>query len=121
MTNITDMEGRRGRQSTALMPSIWKRRYGGSAEPECPSPVGVRNGGNAMAKKTKKAPGDKAIPKKKVGKKSKKLSPDKKASAKKAAKKAGRKYPSLVDNMNAAKKKKKNAGKKAKKSKKSAK
>ena len=39
-------------------------------------------------------------------KKSKKLSPDKKKAAKAAAKKAGRPYPNLVDNMNAAKKKK---------------
>jgi hypothetical protein len=38
---------------------------------------------------------------------SKKLSPAKKAAAKKAAAKAGRPYPNLVDNMNAAKKKKK--------------
>jgi hypothetical protein len=33
-----------------------------------------------------------------------KLSSKSKASAKRAAKRAGRKYPSLVDNMNAAKK-----------------
>ena len=39
-------------------------------------------------------------------KKDKKLSPKKKASAKAAAKAAGRPYPNLVDNMNAAKKKK---------------
>lgn len=38
--------------------------------------------------------------------KSKKLSPSQKASAKAAAKKAGRPYPNMVDNMNAAKKKK---------------
>ena len=38
--------------------------------------------------------------------KDKKLSPKKKASAKAAAKAAGRPYPNLVDNMNAAKKKK---------------
>ena len=37
--------------------------------------------------------------------KSKKLSPEQKASAKAAAKKAGRPYPSLVDNMRAARKK----------------
>lgn len=37
--------------------------------------------------------------------KSKKLTPAQKAKAKAAAKKAGRPYPSLVDNMNAAKKK----------------
>lgn len=40
-------------------------------------------------------------------KKDKKLSPKKKASAKETAKAAGRPYPNLVDNMNAAKKKKK--------------
>jgi len=39
-------------------------------------------------------------------KKSKKLSPTQKASAKAKAKAAGRPYPNLVDNMNAAKKKK---------------
>jgi hypothetical protein len=39
-------------------------------------------------------------------KKDKKLTPAQKASAKAAAKKAGRPYPNLVDNMNAAKKKK---------------
>ena len=38
---------------------------------------------------------------------SKKLSPSKKAAAKKAASKAGRPYPNLVDNMAAARKKKK--------------
>ena len=38
--------------------------------------------------------------------KPKPLSADKKASAKAAAKKAGRPYPNLVDNMNAARKKK---------------
>ena len=35
------------------------------------------------------------------------LTPSQKASAKETAKKAGRKYPNLVDNMNAAKKGKK--------------
>ena len=39
--------------------------------------------------------------------KDKKLSPKKKASAKASAKAAGRPYPNLVDNMNAAKAKKK--------------
>jgi hypothetical protein len=39
-------------------------------------------------------------------KKSKKLSPKQKASARAAAKKSGRPYPNMVDNMNAAKKKK---------------
>lgn len=39
-------------------------------------------------------------------KKDKKLTPDQKAKAKAAAKKAGRPYPNLVDNMNAAKSKK---------------
>jgi len=38
---------------------------------------------------------------------SKKLSPSKKAAAKRAAAKAGRPYPNLVDNMAAARKKKK--------------
>lgn len=42
-----------------------------------------------------------------------KLSPKSKASAKAAAKKAGRKYPSLVDNMNAAIKQRARAKKKA--------
>ena len=55
-----------------------------------------------MAKQAK--PWDKANPRKKAGKPSKKLSPKKKASAKASAKRAGRKYPSLVDNMRAAKK-----------------
>ncbi len=40
-------------------------------------------------------------------KKSKKLSPKQKASAKASAAKAGRPYPNLIDNMKAAKKKKK--------------
>ena len=40
-------------------------------------------------------------------KKSTKLTPAQKASAKASAKKAGRPYPNMVDNMNAAKKKKK--------------
>lgn len=39
-------------------------------------------------------------------KRDKKLSPKQKTSAKAAAKKAGRPYPNLVDNMNAARKKK---------------
>jgi len=39
-------------------------------------------------------------------KKSEKLSPKKKVAAKASAKAAGRPYPNLVDNMNAAKKKK---------------
>jgi hypothetical protein len=39
-------------------------------------------------------------------KKDKKLTPAQKSKAKAAAKKAGRPYPNLVDNMNAAKKKK---------------
>lgn len=37
--------------------------------------------------------------------KSKKLTPEQKSKAKAAAKRAGRKYPNLVDNMRAAKKK----------------
>jgi hypothetical protein len=40
-------------------------------------------------------------------KKDKKLTPKKKSAAKAAAKASGRPYPNLVDNMNAAKKKKK--------------
>jgi hypothetical protein len=52
-----------------------------------------------------KPPGKKANPRKKPGDKSKKLSPARKAAAKRSAKKAGRRYPSLVDNMRAAKKK----------------
>ena len=40
-------------------------------------------------------------------KKDKKLTPKKKSDAKARAKAAGRPYPNLVDNMNAAKKKKK--------------
>lgn len=39
-------------------------------------------------------------------KKDKKLTPEQKAKAKASAKAAGRPYPNLVDNMNAAKKKK---------------
>jgi hypothetical protein len=49
-----------------------------------------------------KAIWDKARPKS-LGK-PKPLTPEQKAKAKAAAKKAGRKYPNLVDNMNAAKK-----------------
>lgn len=55
----------------------------------------------------RKAPWKKANRRKKAGKKSKKLSPSQKASANRSAKKAGRRYPSLVDNMRAASKKKK--------------
>lgn len=47
-----------------------------------------------------KAPWKKSAPKKS---RHTKLTPKSKAKAKAAAKKAGRKYPSLVDNMNAAK------------------
>lgn len=48
----------------------------------------------------KKAPWNKPTPKKS---RHTKLTPKSKAKAKAAARKAGRKYPSLVDNMNAAK------------------
>lgn len=48
-----------------------------------------------------KEPWEKPAPKKS---RHTKLSPRSKAAAKTAAKRAGRKYPSLVDNMNAAKK-----------------
>jgi hypothetical protein len=51
-----------------------------------------------------RAPWNKPAPK---STKHKKLSGAQKASAKRSAKKAGRPYPSLVDNMNAAKKQKK--------------
>ena len=54
----------------------------------------------------RKPPWKKANPLKKAGKKSKKLSPALKAAAKRSAKKAGRRYPSLVENMRAASKKK---------------
>jgi ribosomal protein L15E len=52
-----------------------------------------------MAKKSIK-PWDKSAPK---SVRHTKLTPKKKAEAKAAAKQAGRKYPNLVDNMNAAK------------------
>ena len=65
------------------------------------------------AKKKKKAPWEKPAP----GKSSHtKLTPKSKARAKAAAKKAGRKYPSLVDNMNAAKKQRAAKSKKNRKS-----
>ncbi len=54
----------------------------------------------------RKAPWNKSNPKEKSGKSATPLTPAKKASAKRAAQKAGRPYPNLVDNMNAAKKKK---------------
>lgn len=54
-----------------------------------------------MATKSRKAPWEKAAPKKS---RHTKLSTKSKSQAKAAAKHAGRKYPSLVDNMNAAKK-----------------
>lgn len=71
----------------------------------------------------RKAPWNKKNPKEKSGKPTKHLTTSQKASAKRAAKKAGRKYPSLVDNMNAAKKKgtAKNAAKKSPAKKRSAK
>jgi len=53
-----------------------------------------------MAKNKQKDPWDKPAPKKS---RHTKLTPKSKAKAKAAAKRAGRKYPSLVDNMNAAK------------------
>jgi hypothetical protein len=61
-----------------------------------------------MAKKTAE-PWEKPAPKKS---RHTKLTTSSKAKAKRAAKKAGRKYPSLVDNMNAAKKQRAAAGKK---------
>ena len=56
------------------------------------------------AKSRAQAPWKKPAPK---GTKHQHLSSSQKASAKRSARKAGRPYPSLVDNMNAAKKKKK--------------
>lgn len=54
-----------------------------------------------MPKKSTKPPWQKPAPKKS---RHTHLTPASKAKAKAAAKRAGRKYPSLVDNMNAAKK-----------------
>lgn len=54
-----------------------------------------------MTTKSKKEPWEKPAPKKA---KHTRLTPASKAGAKKAAKKGGRDKPSLVDNMNAAKK-----------------
>ena len=62
-----------------------------------------------------KPPWKKDNPKKTAGKKSKKLSPTQKSKAKKAARKGGRRYPSLIDNMNAARSKRRKTGKKARK------
>ena len=56
------------------------------------------------AKSKAKAPWEKPAPR---GTKHQHLSNSQKASAKRTARKAGRPYPSLVDNMTAAKKKKK--------------
>ena len=61
----------------------------------------IRNSG--MPKKSEKEPWEKPAPKKSGHTK---LTAKSKSTAKAAAKKAGRKYPSLVDNMNAAKKQK---------------
>ena len=63
-----------------------------------------------MAKKVDE-PWEKPAPKKSPHTK---LTPASKAKAKKAARKAGRPYPSLVDNMNAAKKQRASAGAKKK-------
>lgn len=57
----------------------------------------------------KKEPWEKRAPKKSGHTK---LTPKSKAKAKAAAKRAGRKYPSLVDNMNAAKKQRSGKSKK---------
>jgi hypothetical protein len=63
-----------------------------------------------MPAKKSAEPWEKPAPKKN---KHTKLTPASKAKAEAAAKKAGRKYPSLVDNMNAAKKQRAAAGKKS--------
>jgi hypothetical protein len=52
----------------------------------------------------RKAPWNKTAPK---GSRHTRLSPSQKAKAKRAAKRAGRRYPNLVDNMQAAKRRKK--------------
>ena len=62
-------------------------------------------------KNTGKEPWEKPAPKKS---RHTTLTPKSKARAKAAAKKAGRKYPSLVDNMNAAKKQRASRNKKKK-------
>jgi hypothetical protein len=62
-----------------------------------------------MPSKKSAEPWEKPVPKKS---KHTKLTPASKAKAKRAAKKAGRKYPSLVDNMNATKKQRGTAEKK---------
>ncbi len=58
----------------------------------------------AAKRKTKAAPWDRENPK---GTHHQHLSPQAKAAAKKSAKRAGRRYPNLVDNMQAARKAKK--------------
>ena len=58
----------------------------------------------AERKKADAPPWEQANPK---GKDHDRLSPSAKAAARKRAKKAGRPYPNLVDNMNAAKERKK--------------
>lgn len=60
-------------------------------------------------KKSRKPPWKRAAP---VDAGHRKLSPRRKASAKARAKRAGRRYPNLVDNMRAAKKKGRDATKK---------
>jgi hypothetical protein len=72
-------------------------------------PVGNAKRIVGMATK-KKEPWDKPAPKRS---RHTKLTPKNKAGAKAAAKRAGRKYPSLVDNMNAAKKQRSGARKKS--------
>ena len=62
---------------------------------------GTRNVVMPAKKKVPSEPWEKPAPKKS---RHTKLTPASKSKAKAAAKKAGRKYPSLVDNMNAAKK-----------------
>jgi len=64
-----------------------------------------------MPKQTRKTPWEKPAPKKS---RHTKLTPKSKAKAKGAARGAGRKYPSLVDNMNAAKKQRQDAKSKKK-------
>ena len=60
----------------------------------------------ARAAKKSAAPWKRKNPKVKRGKPSTKLTPRSKIKAKRAAQKSGRRYPNLVDNMNAARKQK---------------
>ena len=64
-----------------------------------------------MKKKSSQKPWNQSTKTKKAKSKNTKLSANSKTKAKRAAKKAGRPYPNLVDNMNAAKKQRKQSKK----------